>query len=190
MAEARAYAVRWELSAGAALLLALLYFFDDTGLISALVPAVIAHELGHAAALWLSRVRLTRVVIGVFGVEMRYAGLLSGGRAVCAVAAGPAAGALYAAAAFLLGGGGEGFWRLSGAVSAALTVFNLLPALPLDGGRLVEELTDERFARRLSQVTAAGMALGGFALLAGYRTLSLLAMGLWLCFYNFRETGK
>ena len=185
----KARAVRWEISAGAALLLALLYFFDDTGLISALVPAAAAHEIGHAAALRLGKARLTRVRIGVFGVEMRYAGLLSGGRAVAAIAAGPAAGALYAAAAFLAGGGDD-FWRLSGAVSVALTAFNLLPALPLDGGRLVEELTDERFARSISRVTAAGMALAGLALLTAYHTLSLLAMGLWLCCYNFRDTWK
>lgn len=184
MAEARAPAVRWELSAGAALVLALLYFFDDTGLVSALAPAALAHELGHAAALRLSGARLTRVKIGVFGVEMRYAGLLSGGRAVVSAAAGPAAGALYAAAAFLAGGS---FWRLSGAVSVALTAFNLLPALPLDGGRLVEELTGGRFARGLSRATAICMALGGFALFTRYRTLSLLTMGLWLCVCNFRE---
>lgn len=187
----KAHAVRWEVSAGAVLLFALLYFFDDAGLISALAPAALAHELGHAAALLSCGARLRRVRIGVFGVELGYAGLLSGGRAVFAAAAGPAAGALYAAAAFLLGGGGGGsFWRLSGAVSVALTAFNLLPALPLDGGRLVEELVGGRFAQRLSRVTAAGLALGGFALFAGYHTLSLLVMGLWLCYYNFRDTWK
>lgn len=185
--EARARTVRWEISAGAALLFALLYFFDDAGLISALAPAVIAHELGHAAALISCGARMNRVRIGVFGVELRYAGALSGGRAVFAIAAGPAAGALYAAAAFLCARGGSGdFWRLSGAVSVALTVFNLLPALPLDGGRLVEELAGGRFARKASRVTAVCMALGGFALFTGYRTLSLLVMGLWLCVWNFR----
>ena len=187
MSEARVHAVRWEVGAGAVLLFALLYFFDDTGLIAALVPAACAHELGHAAALRFCGARLRRVRIGVFGVELGYAGLLSGGRAVFAAAAGPAVGALYAAAAFLLGGS-ESFWRLSGAVSVALTAFNLLPALPLDGGRLVEELAGGRFARYLSRVTAACMALGGFALFTGYHTLSLLVMGLWLCVCNFRES--
>ena len=184
MAESRAPSVRWEASAGALLLFALLYFFDDAGLVSALAPAALAHELGHAAALRLGGARIRRVRIGVFGVELRYAGLLSTGGAVFAVAAGPAAGALYAAAAFLLGGS---FWRLSGAVSVALTAFNLLPALPLDGGRLAEELAGGPFARRLSRATAVLMAVGGVALFAAYRTLSLLAMGLWLCARNFRE---
>ena len=160
MAETRVSAVRWEISAGAALLFALLYFFDDAGLVSALAPAVLAHELGHAAALRFYGARIRRVRIGVFGVELGYAGALSGGRAVFAIAAGPAAGALYAAAAFLCARG-EGFWRLSGAVSAALTAFNLLPALPLDGGRLVEELAGEGLARKLSRVTAVCTAAGG-----------------------------
>ena len=186
MAETRVSAVRWEISAGAALLFALLYFFDDAGLVSALVPAALAHELGHAAALRLCGVRMRRVRIGVFGVELSYAGTLSGGRALFSIAAGPAAGALYAAAAFLCARG-ESFWRLSGAISAALTAFNLLPALPLDGGRLAEELAGERRARKLSRVTAVCMALGGFALFTEYRTLSLLVMGLWLCVWNFRD---
>lgn len=181
----KARTVRWEVSAGALLLFALLYFFDDAGLVSALAPAVAAHELGHAAALYLGGARVRRVKIGLFGVELGYAGLLSGGRAVFAVAAGPAAGALYAAVAFLFGHGGI-FWQLSGAVSVALTAFNLLPALPLDGGRLVEELAGEGFARKLSRVTAVCTAAGGFVLFIMYHTLSLLAMGLWLCACDFR----
>lgn len=176
-------AVRWELSVGAALLLALLYFFDDAGLVAALVPAAAAHELGHAAALRLCGARLRRVRIGAFGVELIYAGLLPRGRAVIAAAAGPAAGAVYAAAALLAGGS---FWRLSGAVSVALTAFNLLPALPLDGGRLAKELAGEGLARQLSRVTAILAAMGGFALFIRYRSLSLLVMGLWLCYYNYR----
>ena len=40
----------WNVSAGAVLLAALMYFFDGSGLVSAAVPAVLVHELGHFLA--------------------------------------------------------------------------------------------------------------------------------------------
>ena len=70
--------IRWNISAGAILLFALMYFFDGRGLISALMPAVLAHELAHALTLRLCGCRLTRVSVSVFGAEMDYAPQING----------------------------------------------------------------------------------------------------------------
>ena len=175
--------IRWNVSAAAVLLFALFWFFDDAGLVSALAPAVLAHELGHVVALRACRARLRRVNISVFGIEMDYAGRLTRAGALISVAAGPLAGALYAVATCSTR---SEFWRLSGAVSFCLTAFNLLPVLPLDGGRLVAELTDERFAARLSRVSAVILLAGGAAIFSGYRFPGLLMTGIWLCAYHYR----
>lgn len=175
--------VRWKIDAGAVLLLALAYFFDTSGMLSAFVPAAAVHELGHALALRLSGSRVRRVSLSAFGLEMDYAGSLSGVRELFAIAAGPLAGLAFAVAASSVSGA---FWPMSGALSFLLSVFNLLPVLPLDGGRLVAAVTDPELARKLSRIAALLLAAGGAGLLAAYRSPSLLAVGLWLAVYNFR----
>ena len=176
--------IRWNVSAGAILVFALLYFFDDAGLFAALAPAVMVHELGHVAALRSFRARLRRVSVGVFGIEMDYGGILGNAQTALSVAAGPAAGALYALIACSIGGE---FWRLSGAVSFCLTVFNLLPVLPLDGGRLVAVLAGRERAERLSRIMAPFLLLCGAALLTAFHAPALLAAGAWLCLFQFRD---
>lgn len=175
--------VRWKIDAGAVLLLALAYFFDTSGMLSAFVPAAAVHEIGHALALRLSGSRIRRVSLSVFGLEMDYAGRLSGARELFAIAAGPLAGLIFAVAASSAGGA---FWPMSGALSFLLSVFNLLPVLPLDGGRLAAAITGPAFARRLSRIAALLLTAAGAGLLAVYRSPSLLAVGLWLAVYNFR----
>ncbi|MGN1001309.1 MAG: site-2 protease family protein [Oscillospiraceae bacterium] len=175
--------VRWKISAGAVLLIALAYFFDTSGLLSAFVPAAAVHELGHALALRLCGSRVRRVSLSAFGLEMDYSGRLTGGRELLSIAAGPLAGLLFALAASSVGGT---FWPMSGAISFLLSAFNLLPILPLDGGRLIAALTGPALARRLSRAAALVLLAAGGVLLAVYRSLSLLVMGLWLAVYNFR----
>ena len=175
--------VTWDISAGAMLLFALAYFFDGSGLVSAAVPAVCAHELGHIAALRLCHHPLRRVSVGLFGLEIDYVGHLDGARAALCIGAGPFAGLLYAVLACSLG---TGFWRVSGAASFVLTAFNLLPILPLDGGRLTEAAVGAAVAAKLSRIAAALLTLGGAVIALRFHALSLLGMGAWLTVCNFR----
>jgi Zn-dependent protease len=175
--------VRWDVRAGAVLLFALAYFFDGSGVVSAAVPAALAHELGHLLPLRLCRRRLRRVRVGLSGLELDYAGRLEGWRALVCIGGGPLAGLLYAVAACTLGGR---FLRMSGAVSFALSAFNLLPILPLDGGRLVAALAGGALAARLSRLAAATLALAGAAACAALRAPALLLAGAWLLLCNFR----
>ena len=176
--------VRWDISAGAVLLFALMYFFDGSGFVSALVPAVAIHEVGHWIPLRLCRMPIRCVTFGVFGLCIDYGGRLEGRRAQFCVGGGPAAGLVYALAACALGGE---FWRMSGALSFLLSIFNLLPVLPLDGGRLVAALTDTRFAGKLSRIAAVLLALSGAVIALRLRSFSLLLVGTWLCVANFRS---
>ena len=175
--------VEWNVSAGAVLLFALMYFFDGSGLASAAVPAILVHELGHLLPLKLTGHALRRITVGVFGLEIDYAGHPEGAAALLCIGGGPLSGLAYALAACAFGGA---FWRMSGAVSAVLTAFNLLPILPLDGGRLVAAVTDTVFAGKLSRVAALLLALGGAWIALRFHALSLLVMGAWLTVCNFR----
>lgn len=176
--------VQWRISAGAIVLFALMYFFDGSGVVPAALPAIAAHELGHLIPLRLCRRPLRRVTVGLFGLEIDYAGRLEGLAALLCIGGGPLAGLLYALAACTLGGA---FFRLSGAVSFVLSAFNLLPILPLDGGRLIAALTDGRFAAKLSQIAALLLTLGGAATTLRLRAPALLLAGAWLTVCNFRS---
>ena len=85
-----------------------------------------------------------------------------------AAAAGPIAGLLYMPVAARFGAAGE----LSAGISLLLSLLNLIPAQPLDGGRIAAALLSGRAASRLSAVCAA----------------VLTGVGLWL-FFRGRGAG-
>lgn len=113
----------------------------------AVLPALAAHELAHLAAAKLARINITEIRLMPFGgsarIENPYA--LPACRLIPASAAGPAANLLLAVACAALV-----HWRLLAPAKAAafirinllLFLFNLLPALPLDGGRMLYALLE------------------------------------------------
>ncbi len=174
--------VCWTVRHGAALALALAWFLDERGLVPAALLAAAVHEAGHALALRLGGARVTRVTLGLSGAEMAYAGALTRGGEALAIAAGPAFGALWALLGLTAGGA---FLRRSGAASALLTAFNLLPVLPLDGGRLAAALVGEGSARRLSRAASLLLLTGGAAALLRFGAPWLLLSAAWLALCNF-----
>jgi len=183
--------------------------------------SILLHELGHAVVALRNRIPISQITLWMFGgiavldrdpprpgVEFRIA------------AAGPLVTLLIAVAALAAGSAlaGDSFWEVTsfdesakvegtvavlawlGNVNAAILIFNLLPAFPLDGGRLVRaaawKLTGDReratvFAARLGQLFAFGfMALGVALLLAG-AALSGIWLGVigWLLFSSARATA-
>ena len=173
--------MKFDVSAGALLLFALVWFFDTGGVFAALVPAVAVHELGHIALLRLSGAQLTRLRLDVFGCRLDYHGELSRGWMLCAVLAGPVAGFVYGLAAIATGGE---YGETTGVVSLLLTAFNLLPILPLDGGRALALLAGPAAAARVSRVMAAALTAFGLWARFSHRWLSPLLAGGWLLAVN------
>ena len=173
--------MKLDISAGALLVFALAYFFDGSGMLGALLPAAAVHEAGHAVVLLAFGARLRRLRLDIFGLRMDYRGRLGAGALLCSALAGPAAGLLYAFPAMAAAGRGV---KMSGAISLLLSVFNLLPALPLDGGRVMSTMCAARTVRKCSRVTALLLMAGGLWALFEYGSLSLLAIGGWLLVYN------
>ena len=95
--------------------------------------------------------------------EMQVAGRMSYGGELLAAAAGPAVNLVLAAALGLLGRWGEPLYLLAGA-QAVLGCFNLLPILPLDGGRMLWLAlcwgTDPFLADRVTPVSYTHLAGG------------------------------
>ena len=169
-----------KISAGGVLLLAALYFFMDTLSFAALMLAAAAHECGHLAALRAAgcRVRGFSADAGGAGIERR------GGELVC-LAAGPAAGFAYALAASLIGGELDSVLLLrSAGMSAVLSVFNLLPSPPLDGGRMVQLVFGNKAAEIAGLLTASAVFLIGFAALVTGHGAALFLAGALLLLKN------
>ena len=82
---------------------------------------------------------------------LEYAGALTAREEMGIVAAGPLAGLLFAALCFLTD---VPFLLYTGAVALLAALFNLLPAMPMDGGRLARYALETVMTPR-----AAGIAL-------------------------------
>lgn len=172
---------RFSVSAGAALFYPLLLLCAGERELYALLAAVVFHESGHLLALFLLGSRVRGISLGVSGLSLDAALPPSpAAEAVCALA-GPAAGLLWAGAAAHIGGAGL---LCAAGLSALLSLYNLLPCLPLDGGRALLALTGrERLLHRTG-------ALCAFALLAAALRWGLyltLPPVLWLCSQQLRH---
>lgn len=178
-----------ELSAECALIAVLLYCFWSPELTAAFVLSALTHELGHICAILLTGGRISAVRAELRGLCISYS--TGGGNLQNTViaAAGPLAGFI---GAVLFSIAGERlnwhFMDLAAGVGLLLTVFNLLPVLPLDGGMIMKYalmslLGCERGAALCSKISAVGagviLALGMFMTAKG-GGIALLVAAIWL----------
>ena len=164
-----ALAERLRISPGVPLLLAAFVWLASPLLLGAILSAAVCHELGHWLVLRRVGGRIQRLHITVFGAEMQVDDRrISYGGELLTAAAGPVSNLLLAAALGLLGRWWEPLYLLAGA-QAVLGCFNLLPILPLDGGRMLWLAlcwgTDPFLADRVAQ--AVSLAAAGLLTVAG-----------------------
>lgn len=166
-------------------MLALLYFFGDLQILAALLGSIVIHELGHTLALHLCGARVRRIRLDATGLCMDYHGLwLTRGQECFAAAAGPIAGGIAAWLTSFLGNWyGSEFLLLFAGTSFVLTLFNLIPAKPLDGWRMLAALFPEG-AETISLLAAsAALFVGLWCMKAGYGP-GLAVMGVVLLLYD------
>ena len=171
-----------DIRPGAVALLAGLYFLLPLRWCARLALAVTVHELGHVAALVLCGTEIYGLRMEGCGLALRCAPPEGAVRTVAAAISGPAAGVgLFCIL--------RGLGYPEGAdLSLLYTCVNLLPVLPLDGGRALQAaaaaLAGEQAAERLLDVLglvlpAALMGLG-VVLFARGMGLALGVFGAWL----------
>ncbi|MFN3936896.1 MAG: site-2 protease family protein [Gemmobacter sp.] len=166
--------------------------------ILSLFACVVAHEFGHALMARRYGIATPDITLLPIGGLARLERMPEEPRQEIAVAlAGPAVNvAIWAVLALLLGATGfgaidgiaspaAGFLERLAAVNLFLVLFNLLPAFPMDGGRVLRALLAMRMDRgRATRIAAfAGQALAfGFGILgltSGNPILLLIAVFVW-----------
>ena len=192
--------MRWgrvEITAGALLLWALLYYLDSGTPVPPALAACALHELGHYAAVRPLGGRVARLKLSCAGAGMALSAPRPPGpaRGLAAALAGPAVNLLCA---WLWSGLGETWWCFAG-LHLALGLFNLLPVGPLDGGRALSCLLTlvgrEDWAQPVVGLLSVGLSMGltvGALLLwrVGEGNLTLLLVALWLSAIPLRKTKK
>lgn len=166
--------------------LVLLLAVDQTGLSAFGFAAALLHECGHLTVLLLLGGRPSCLHFSFFGMNMRISEdtPLSNGRQAAVAAAGPLANA--ACALLLWGSGAPSACVL---MHAALFAFNMLPVLPLDGGRILQaalsaRLPADQTAKVMTAVSVVVFcplfALGALLLLVSGYNFTLLAAALYV----------
>ena len=173
-----------SITPGFLVLLGLLCYLDQgTNLLGPGLLACALHELGHWLAICLLGGRIARLRLTAVGAELVLDGArpLSYGRECAAALAGPAASFLTAELA------AWGRLYLLAGLSLGQGLFNLLPVLPLDGGRALGLLLSlggadraQRTIRVLSAVLSGALLGGGLVLLRVFGNPTLLVTAAWL----------
>ncbi|MFI3250945.1 MAG: site-2 protease family protein [Eubacteriales bacterium] len=170
-----------RISAGFLLLFAWLNYLDHQWVLPWVMLACLIHEMGHYYAIVALGGRVKGITITAVGAEMEMEGNLSyGGEFLCALA-GPVTN-------FLFAWGMCHVLPLFAGIHLALGLFNLIPLLPLDGGRGLQSLLcrfgSPILAERILEVSGGVIAIGiaGFGVLSLLETggVTLLVLGCWL----------
>jgi Zn-dependent protease len=159
--------------------------------------SILLHELGHAIRAQRDGIVIHRITLWVFGgVALVRGPLPSAGAELRTAAAGPAVslvlGLVFVLAALLLrrpaSVNGVLFWL--GQMNLSLLVFNLIPALPLDGGRILRALLWRRrrdFVSATRTTAALGRGFGQLMIVGGLVLVMFVGDfgGLWLAFLGW-----
>jgi Zn-dependent protease/CBS domain-containing protein len=160
------------------------------GVVSAFVylACLLAHELAHSIVAMRRGVKVEGITLWLFGGVSRFSSESSSPGAQALITfVGPLTSLLLGVVFFLASvaiGGGTNTSLLAatlswlGYINLLLGVFNLLPAFPLDGGRLLQSLIWVRTHDRLRATRIAAFIGRGFAfLLIAYGLITFFASG-------------
>ncbi len=178
-----------SVSAGAIVMAAVIYYICESKTIVAVLAAAVAHELGHLIAMEFLGFRVKRFRVEAKGFCIDYCGYAGALGHAFAAAAGPVAGLLYSVTASHFGNKmGLDWLCLSAGVSLILSIFNLLPAIPLDGGRILMSLSCAFCGEQQGRVVCSSVStvcgilllgLGTFLMMKGMGAAVLIS-AIWL----------
>lgn len=177
--------MRWSMTPGFVLVIGIFYYLDEgIGCFWWAVLACVSHELGHYGAARLMGGELRWIRLSAVGAEMglSYPKPLSYLAEMMVVLAGPLVNLISGGVAVLWGN------YLVAAINFGLGALNLMPILPLDGGKALwnglNSIWDSRVADGVvtifSGVLVGVLVGGGLVALSLFANGSLLITALWL----------
>ena len=181
-----------ELSPSFLILLAIVFVWmggiAGLAVVALVFGSVLLHELGHAVVARRLGVQVSGIELNFFGGAAKMVALpRSANHEIAIAAAGPAVSLVLAGLGFGLGAVLHApLFVLIGWINLVIAGFNLIPALPMDGGRILRALLTRKMdfvsatdaAVRVARVAAVGFGL--FGVFTGGFQLLLLAPILWL----------
>ncbi len=174
-----------KISALSLALLFSVYYFLGTYIFAAFVVSVLVHELGHVIGILLCGGKIENISLKAGGFYLTGTGVLTQTGVIISLFSGPLFGFVLAAvcAEMPLCDGNYFCFEIS-RISFVLSVYNLLPAVQLDGGRILDCLLagfiDTK--NRTAILNAAGIISGAAVVLVGavLSDIILVGAGLWL----------
>lgn len=161
--------------------------------LAAFVASVLIHELGHVEVARRFGIRTHAIVLlpigGAAQMQMRRVSpMVDAAVSVAGPLASLLLGVVLALTGWLLG---IGAFLTLGAVNLLLGVFNLIPAFPMDGGRILRALLVHRVGRERGTAWALGVG-AGFAVCFGavglaYQEVGLLLLAAFMALLQWRE---
>lgn len=158
------------------------------GLVLILFASVLLHELGHALVARMLNVRVSGIELSAFGGAAKMTEMpRTANHEIAIAAAGPAVSLALGGLGLGLGSVlGSSLFAWIGYANFVLAAFNLIPALPMDGGRILRAVLSRKMdfvratdvAVTVSRVAAVGFVL--WALMGGPLMLLALAPYLWM----------
>lgn len=152
------------------ILVATLYALDFGNVFLPAFVAIMIHEVSHIAAIRLTGASFDRIDIRAFGVSVNVPELIymPYSKEIIIAAAGPLAGFLTAATA-LLAANVFGFMvpRYFIGINVLISLINLIPVYPLDGGRIALSLSLKLFSMRAAYVISSVLSILSTGVLFG-----------------------
>ncbi|MCL4836771.1 MAG: site-2 protease family protein [Thermoanaerobaculia bacterium] len=179
-------------------------FLSGVGFILLLFGCVLLHELGHAAMAKVYQVRTREIVLYPIGGVARLERMPSGKAELLIALAGPAvnlvlAGMLFAVMLVLqvrmpgsaseLASGNSVLLQLL-LVNASLFFFNLLPAFPMDGGRVLRATLTFFMSEERATAVAAGVGQGAAIVFGGLGLITGNFILVFIAFFVFLGAGQ
>ena len=170
---------------GAVLLLGILLYSLPFQELTALLTAAAVHELGHCIALTLCGSVPAGIVFSISGPTLICSEPDATWKMPICALSGPAAGFVFWVCL-------KTFWQLCAEMSLLLSVINLLPILPLDGGRVLKAFFQYRASKLetvLSFLLPTGiMTFGLYFLYHCGKGIAFLMFGAWLLILSCQES--